>query len=84
MLPDLLVLSGLSLRCVVIERETSSDFMPPCLCLCQVQAGSGCRRLAINATAVKANAVSGWLKLQLHLSERVMCRRYSAVRCHLY
>lgn len=59
--PDSLALCSLSLHCVVIDRETSSDFMPDCLCLCQVQVGSGCRRLAIIATAMKANAVSDWL-----------------------
>lgn len=42
LLPDSLVLRSLSLHCVVIDRETSSDFMPDCLCLCQVQVGSGC------------------------------------------
>lgn len=58
MLPDSLVLCSLPLHRVVIESETSGDFMPDWLCLCQVQVGSGCRRLDINTAVMKANTVN--------------------------
>lgn len=72
MLPDSLALCSLALHCVVIDRETSGDFMADWLCLCQVQLGSGCRRLDINTTVMKANTVNDWLKLWLHLTELLL------------
>lgn len=63
MLPESLLLCSLSLRCVVIDSETSGDFVPDWLCFCQVQVGSGCRRLDINTTVMKANV--DWLKVPL-------------------
>lgn len=62
-LPGSLLLCGLSLHCVVIDSETSGDFEADWLCFCQVQVGSGCRRLDINTTVMKASA--GWLKVPL-------------------